>query len=153
LLAQAIAYWQRAGQRAIQGSAHVEAITHLRKGLAVLTMLPDTHERTQCELDLQTALGPVLINTHGMAAPEVEHVYARARELCQQVGETPQLFSVLWGLWWFYEVRGETQTALELATQLLALARHEQDVALLLQAHRAMGQTLFWRGELTLARS
>ena len=45
--------------------------------------------------------------TKGYAAPEVEHAYTRARELCQQVGETPQLFPVLWGLWLFYLVRGE----------------------------------------------
>ena len=40
--------------------------------------------------------------TKGYAAPEVEKAYTRARELCQQVGETPQLFPVLWGLWVFY---------------------------------------------------
>jgi len=88
-----------------------------------------------------------------MAAPEVEHTYARARALCQQLGETPQLFSVLWGLWWFYEVRGEVQTARELAEQLFSLAQRSPDPALLLQAHRAMGQTLFWLGELTPARA
>ena len=37
----------------------------------------------------------------GSAAPEVEQAYTRARELCLQVGETPQLFPVLFGLWWF----------------------------------------------------
>ena len=56
----------------------------------------------QQELDLQLALGPALMVTKGLAAPEVEQAYARARELCQQVGETPQLFPVLWGLWRFY---------------------------------------------------
>src|SRR5262249_61867514 len=88
-----------------------------------------------------------------MAAPEVEHTYARARALCQQAGETPQLFAVLWGLWWFYEVRGEVQTAREMAEQLISLAQRSPDPALLLQAHRAMGQTLFWLGELTPARA
>ncbi len=50
-------------------------------------------------------LGPALMATKGYAAPEVEQAYARARELCQQVGETPQLFPVLWGLCVFYTVR------------------------------------------------
>ena len=94
-------YWQRAGQRAIERSANLEAIGHLTKGLDVLTTLPDTPERTQQELDLQTALGPALMAIKGHAAPEVEQAYARARELCQQVGETPQLFPVLFGLWRF----------------------------------------------------
>jgi len=37
--------------------------------------------------------------TRGMAAPEVEQTYARARALCEQVGETPQLFPTLRGLY------------------------------------------------------
>ena len=79
LSAQAIPYWQRAGQRAITRSAHVEAIAHLTRGLELLTTLPDTPERAQQELDFQITLGPVLLNTKGHAAPEVERVYARAR--------------------------------------------------------------------------
>ena len=88
-----------------------------------------------------------------MAAPEVEKAYARARELCQQVGETPQLFPVLLGLWAFYVVRGELQTARELGEQLLSLAQSVQDPALLLMAHYALGCTLFCLGELTSARA
>jgi predicted ATPase len=152
MLAQAIPYWQRAGQRTIERSANVEAISHLSKGLELLATLPDTPERTQQELTLHTALGGPLSITKGFAAPEVERVYARARALCRQVGETPQLFSVLSGLFFFYEVRGELQTARELAEQLLSLAQRQQDPALLLQAHRAMGQTIFWQGELARAR-
>jgi predicted ATPase len=52
LMAQAIPYWQRAGQQALQRSAHLEAIGHLTRGLAILTTLPDTPERVQQELDL-----------------------------------------------------------------------------------------------------
>src|SRR5262249_18604856 len=36
LMEQAVGYWQKAGQRAIQRSAHVEAIAHLRQGLGLL---------------------------------------------------------------------------------------------------------------------
>ena len=65
LLAQAIPYWQRAGQRAIERSANLEAIAHLTQGLEVLATLPDTPERAQQELDLQTTLGPALMATKG----------------------------------------------------------------------------------------
>ena len=92
----------------------MEAISHLTKGLELLKTLPDTPERAQQELTLQITLGVPLMATKGFAAPEVERVYTRARELCQQVGETPQLFPVLWGLWAFYLVRAELQTAREL---------------------------------------
>jgi class 3 adenylate cyclase/predicted ATPase len=147
LSTQAIAYWQRAGQCAIERSAHLEAIAHLTKGLELLTTLPDGPQRIQQELTLHIALGPALTATKGQAAPEVEHVYARARELCRQVGETPQLFQALFGLWGFYEAQGELQTALELGEQLLTLAQRAPDPALLLEAHHALGATLFWRGE------
>jgi predicted ATPase len=153
LTGQAMASWLRAGQRATQRSAHVEAISHLSKGLELLATLPDTTERTQHELTLQTTLGGSLMTIKGFAAPEVERVYSRARALCRQVGETPQLFPVLWGLWLFYEVRGELQTARELAEQLLSLAQCQQDPAILLQAHRAMGQTVYWQGELTQSQA
>jgi predicted ATPase/class 3 adenylate cyclase len=123
LSAQAIPYWQRAGQRALERSAHAEAIAHLTKGLEVLTTLPDSPERAQQELDVQTTLGPALMVTNGMGAAEVLQAYARARELCQQVGETPQLFQVLQGLWFFYLMRMELQTARELGEHLLTLAQ------------------------------
>ena len=56
---------------------------HLTRGLEVLQTLPDTPQRAQQELHLQTALGPALIATKGYAASAVEHTYARARALCQ----------------------------------------------------------------------
>jgi len=85
--------------------------------------------------------------TQGYAAPVVLHAYARARELCQQVGETPQLFQVLRGLWVFYLIRVELQTARELGEQLLTLAQHVGDPALRLEAHSALGNTLNYLGE------
>jgi TOMM system kinase/cyclase fusion protein len=149
---QALPYWQRAGERATTRSAYVEAVGHLTAGMAVLESLPDTPERTQHELGLQTALGAALMVTKGFAAPEVEHAYARARELCRQVGDTPELFAVLWGLWYFYFARAELQTARELGAQCLLLAQRLQAQDFLLQAHRVLGMTLFWLGELVSAR-
>jgi class 3 adenylate cyclase/predicted ATPase len=150
---QAIVFWQKAGQRAVARSANLEAIAHLTKGLEVLKTQPETPARDQQELVLQTTVGVPLIAIKGMAAPEVERAYARARQLCQQVGDTPQLFPTLFGLWWFYEVKPDLGAAYELARQLLNLAGQADDSALLIQAHRAMGQTLFWLGEFSSARS
>jgi TOMM system kinase/cyclase fusion protein len=153
LVEPAIPYWQRAGQRALERSAHVEATSHLTRGLGLLRTLPDTPDRTQHDLTLHITLGAALRDTKGSAAPEVEQIYARARELCRQVGDTPQLFPALWGLWAFYHGRVALQTARELGEQLLTLAQRVQDPALLLQAHRALGITLRFLGELTAARA
>jgi class 3 adenylate cyclase/predicted ATPase len=151
LLAQAILYWHRAGERALQRSAHAEAIAHLTKALALLMTRPETPDRAQQELDLQASLGPALMVTKGFAAPEVVHAYARARELCQQVGETARLFPVVWGLHRFYQARAELRTAHELGEQLLTLAHRAQDPVALMEAHRALGQTLLQLGEIPAA--
>jgi predicted ATPase len=151
--AQALPYWQRAGQRAIERAAPLEAIAHLSKGLEILRTLVDSPERTQQELDMQLALGQAWMAAKGQGVPEVERAYTRARELCQQVGETPELFPVLLGLWRFYLVRAEYQTARELAEQCLSLAQRVHDPSLLLGAHYALGATVYLLGELTPARA
>ena len=144
---KAVEYLKLAGQQEVQRSANAEAVSHLTAALELLKTLPDTPERTQQELTLQITLGFPLAAAKGQGAPEVERVYTRARELCQQVGETPQLFPVLFGLWRIYNFRSELQTARELAEELMSLARNAQDPALLLQAHRALGAALFYHGE------
>jgi predicted ATPase len=149
--AQAVDYWQQAGTRALQRSAHVEAIAHAQRGLELLTALPDTPQRTQQELDLLTTLGPALVVTKGYAAPEVGQAYARARTLCQQVGETPEHFPVLWNLSIFYLASAEHQTDLELGEQCLQLAQRVQDAALLLEAHLAIGYSWFYLGNPAMA--
>jgi class 3 adenylate cyclase/predicted ATPase len=150
---QAVGYWHQAGKRATQRSANVEAINHLTKGLEVLMTLPDTLERARQELDMQTTLGPALMAVKGFASLDTERAYARARELCQQVGETPQLFPALHGLWLFYMFRAELQTTHELAEQLFSLAQRAQDTAFLLEAHRVLGPTMFWLGDFASARA
>jgi predicted ATPase/class 3 adenylate cyclase len=150
---QAVDYWQRAGQHAIERSAHREAINHLTKGLAALQTVPETPERLQQELTLHIALGVPLVATKGMGAPDVEHVYQRALDLCQQVGDTPQLFPAMWGLWLFYGSRGPAQTAQELAARLLRLAQTVHDPALLLEAYHALWATAFNQGEVAAARA
>jgi predicted ATPase len=150
---QAIAYWQRAGEYSNARSAHAEAIAHCTKGLAILQTLPQTLIHTQHELTLQHTLGMSLVATKGYNAPEVERAYARARVLCQEVGETPQLFPVLMGLFLFYFNRPDYQTAQTLGEQYLTLAQQIGDAECLVQAHMALGITYFFRGPIPQARA
>jgi predicted ATPase len=149
---QAVGYWQQAGENAIQRFAHVEAISHLTKGLALLDTLPGTPERAQQELTLHIALGAPLIATKGFAAPEVGQAYTRARVLCRQIGETPQLFRTLFGLTLYYLMRLELQTAQELGEQCLRLAQRAQESEIRLQAHHALWPVMLWRGDFVSAR-
>jgi TOMM system kinase/cyclase fusion protein len=147
----AVAYWQRAGQRAIERSANAEAIGHLTAGLQQLRALPEDPGRLRQELDLLTALGPVLMPTNGYGSPEVEAVYTRALEICRRIGETSRIFPVVRGLWELYDVRGDLSTAREMAEELLRLASDSGDRGLLVVAQNALGETLTYLGEFRLA--
>jgi class 3 adenylate cyclase/predicted ATPase len=149
---QAVRSWQRAGEHASDHSAYLEAISHFTTGIELLKTLPATPERTQQALTLHIALGTALQNAKGHAAPEVEHVYSQARTLCQQVGETPQLVPVLFGLWRYYVTRSQLRTAHELAETLLRLTQQTHDPALTVIAHSALGTTCLWLGALSAAR-
>jgi tetratricopeptide (TPR) repeat protein len=150
--AQAIPYWQRAGQRAVERSANHEAVSHFTKGLELLQSLPATPERARQELALHLALGPPLRMIKGHTVPEVEDVYTRAYELAQQVGEHRQQFSVLVSLWRLAINRARIQQARELAEQCFTLTQSVQDPVFLQEAHRMLGETLLFHGEPVMAR-
>src|SRR5262249_43460149 len=137
LAEQAVHYWHQAGQRAIERSAHVEAIAHLRQGLALLETLSETPERYQREVDIHIALGASLLASKGPAAPEVEQIYTRARHLCEHLDDPHQLFPVLRGLHAYYNVHAELQTAYAQGEQLLTLAQQVGEASMLVAAHRA----------------
>src|SRR5215510_3810153 len=121
----------------------MEAINHLHTGLALLETLPETPVYTQQRVDMHIALGASLLATQGFAAPEVEQTYRRARQLCHALDNPHQLFPVVRGLWHYYYVRAEYQTAHALGEQLLTLTQQSQDTAMRVAAHRAVGSTLF----------
>ncbi len=143
LTEQAIGYWHKAGQRAGERSANLEAIAHCTKGLELVKSLPETPERAKQELALFLTLGPALMATKGWSAPEAEEAYLRARELCRQVGKPTQLFTVTWGLWLVYQQGGQLEIAQDLADEVLALAERQSEPAFLLQAHHAAWTTRY----------
>jgi predicted ATPase len=150
--AQAIPYWQRAGQQASDRSAYLEAISYCTTGIELLTTLPETPEHIQQALTLHIALGAALQMVKGFGVPEAEQAYSRAYTLCQQVGETPELISVVFGLWRFYYVRAQLHTARELGDTLLHLAQRADDPALAVIAHYALGWTWSCLGVFPAAR-
>ena len=151
--AKAVQYRRQAGEAAARSGAPQEALSHLKRGLELLTLLPDNPERLQHEVRLQLALTNPLYAIGGRTAlEEMEHTYLRAYELCQRLGEPPQLASALFGLAMVYELRGEVQKGLDLAERLLTLAQKVQNPALLLRAHMALGNVLYFLGEFPASR-
>ena len=149
---RAVHYWQQTGETAVRRNAHHDAVAALRQGLTLLATLPESPERTQHAMTLYLALGWALQTVQGLAAPEAEQAFTQAYALCQQVGETPALVPILFGLWRYYGVRVQLHTARELGDTLLRLAQQADDPALAVVAHTALGWTWCCLGALPAAR-
>ncbi|MGH7790171.1 MAG: AAA family ATPase, partial [Candidatus Binatia bacterium] len=143
----AIGYWQRAAQRAMVRSANVEAARFVTDALQLLGGLPAGPLRSQQELGLRSILGMTMAATRGYGADEVERAFARAREICEEFPNVPQLVPVLYGLHAFYLVRADRRRNVELAEQLVQLTRDSDDAGLLFMSVGAAGITDFWQGD------
>jgi class 3 adenylate cyclase/tetratricopeptide (TPR) repeat protein len=146
-------YWRKAAQKAMERSAHAEAMAHLNCGLELVATLPQGEERAAEELQLQVALTTPLAATLGYTAPDVESACNRSRELLQVVGDTRARFAVLGVLFSLYVNRGDPVTARELADQMLCLASQSQRQVWLLWAHLALGVSLVELGDFAPART
>jgi predicted ATPase len=148
---RAATYLHKAADNAIRRFAYREAVGIARKGLELLARLPDSPERADQELGLQLTLGVPLVATEGYAAPDVGSVYSRARELCRQLGETPAISEVLWGLRTFYALRSDWAPAREIAEEVLSLAERQAYPGLGLLGHWMMLSNFMHGGEFALA--
>jgi predicted ATPase len=148
----AIIWWQQAGEHARRQFAFAEAVRHLTQGVTLLQSLAPTPELRQRELDMQLLLGQSLHVVYDRSVPAYLRAYSRARTLCEQLGNTRQLFEVLLGFAYYYQEQGASTQLQETNHQLLALAHDQQDPMRLLQAHNLLGQTLRRLGDLRGAR-
>jgi predicted ATPase len=149
---KAIQYFQLAGQRAAARGAMVEAAHQYTAALELLKEMPEIPERDRRELDLQLAVGPTLIATKGFGATETERAYTRARQLCQQLGDPPELFPTLFGLWHVHFIQGQFRKAYELAEELLRRAQGVDDPAPVMYARYALGTSSLLMAEFLPAR-
>jgi tetratricopeptide (TPR) repeat protein len=153
LAEQAVAYWLKAGQRALARSTMAEAEAQLRRGLEVLTGLPNDPGRQQQELDLQTALGAALSATKGLSAAEVGKILACAHALAEQLDRPEYLVPLMWGEFTFHNVRGEHRLALALGEQLEEIGETRDDTAAQLLGLFLQGLIRFFLGEFASARA
>ena len=93
-------------------------------------------------------MGAALIATKGWAAPDVGTAYARARELCTEETQVPQLLAALTGLLQHHLHWSNKHVALQIAGELLSLAERHQDVAAQAVGHRYLASGLLFNGQL-----
>ncbi|HEY3129894.1 MAG TPA: protein kinase, partial [Acidobacteriota bacterium] len=145
-------YFQLAAQNAARVSACQEAIVLARRGLELLRSVSPSPERDSQELMLLMTLSGPLMTTKGYGSTEVEEIYRRAQDLCQQMADKRQVFFVLVGLIAFYGIRGNYAMARKLGEQLVRLAEGEKDQVFRLHAVHGLGFALGYVGELKRSR-
>ena len=152
LIEKAIGYWLQAGKDAALRSANLEAIAHLQRGIEMTGQLPAGEAKDKSELDLQLALGPCLVATHGPAAGNALATFVRARELCERLGQPPEYLQVIFWLATASVVRGELPQALEAIAGLPSAAEARGNQPALLNGIRGQGMILMFMGQIVQAR-
>jgi len=155
LVEKAAGFWGKAGKRSLERSALIEAIEQLTRALDQIGTLPGTPALRREEMELQVALITPVMHIKGPFAPEMKAAIERARFLIQQAearGEPPEdpllLFSVLYAFWNANLLDFNGDVVRELAAQFLALAKGQGARAPLMIAHRLMGNSLLFTGEM-----
>lgn len=152
LFEKAAVYWLRAGKKAAMRSANLEAIAHLERGIEASAHLPDGPRKDRLELDFQVALGPCLIATQGPASNKAVATFARARELCERLGDPPEQLQIMFWLTTASVIRGELPVAQETIAALLHLTETRGDRPALLNATRGQAMIRLFMGRLVDAR-
>ncbi|TIP71134.1 MAG: adenylate cyclase [Mesorhizobium sp.] len=153
LVEKAVEYNELAGRRALSRSVLTEALARFDNALTGLSAMPPSEERSRRELAIQLALGSTHVAAHGFAAPSTATAYGRARELCEELTDTRQLFPVLYGLCLYHLYAAELAEARSAADRLLELAEASNDCGLSFFAHRAAGVSALPAGEFARARA
>jgi class 3 adenylate cyclase/tetratricopeptide (TPR) repeat protein len=157
LVQKAVGYWLSAGRQAIARWAIVEAGVRLRKGLEVLSGMPDGTTRQEQELSLQITLGNTLITTaffaHGHGASEARAAFVRASQLCEQLDRPTQLGVVLYGQWVFDVARGKFEESEYPAEKLRSLGEARNDLMWKYFGSGLSGNACFGAGKFIDARA
>jgi len=149
---RAVDQWLKAGQHAAERLAHLEAIRHFERGLAILPVLPEGPARDGREIELQLARGLSLITAEGFVSRAANESYRRARELGETLADPRQLVTAVYGLWQWAAGSGDLIEGRSLSTTLLELTAAHADDDLRLQAHHSAWPTYLHRGEPAAAR-
>lgn len=152
LAEQAVIYWELAGQRALDRSANLEVIGYADRGLQLINEIADRATRQRQELNFQVLRGAAYRAVKGFASSKAEESFARARELCEELGDETRLIDVLRGLYSCHYARGELSRAGELGKELLNVGHRMNDSSAGMLGHWMLGCINFWQGKFPEAR-
>ena len=151
--AKTIGYLRSAVQRAREQSANDTALAHLRNAFELLGQMPDTRERAQLELELSIEFLQVLSITNRWTTSEAGTRYARARELCESLGQSQRMYRLLQGSAVFHLGRAELDLTAEYAHRILELSASSSKPEWAASANYLLGHALCCRGDFSEAHS
>jgi class 3 adenylate cyclase/tetratricopeptide (TPR) repeat protein len=150
--AKAVQYCQRACEQSSDRGAFAEAVMQFETALVRLQELPDDGRRAEVELDLRNTVHWALITLKGYGAPEGELSAARGWELARRPGVSwEKSWIALYGLVLTAAIRANVSKAIELATQLLAIAEQHGNDELTAESLYVLGYSQMFAGKFAQA--
>jgi class 3 adenylate cyclase/predicted ATPase len=160
LIGKAAGLWGDAGLQSLKRSALQEATAQLSRALDQIATLPGSRDLRRRQIELQVALANALMHTKGYASPATRSAFDRARALIERaeaLGEPPDdpllLCAVMYGFWVGNFVAFDGDALRDLAARFMVLAERQGTTVPLMIAHRLMGTTLQWTGEIVRSRA
>jgi class 3 adenylate cyclase/tetratricopeptide (TPR) repeat protein len=148
----AVEWWKKAGERAMEGSAYMEAIAHLEKGIGLAKGLADEPAQRLMRLRLQITYAYALLHARGQTMPKTIAAFARARELTTGVEDITERASAYYGLWAGSLLRADLPPMREVADVFLREAQRLSESPEIGVAHRVFGITCWFNGDYVSAR-
>ena len=144
-------YFAAAAHQAMRLFGFREALSLSERGLAVVDAMAPGSARTQQELALRMAKGAALRSTTGWATPDIEQTFARARQLCHELGDPPPVIPVLWAITLFHLIRGNLLECRARGDELMVMASDSAVAHPVVAAHHMAGVVREFLGEMSEA--
>lgn len=149
---QAAQQWLIAGRHASQRSAIVEALAHLRAGLADVAELEPGPVAYGLEIDLQAAIATTLIAVAGPGVPEMAAALKRAEALAKKLDDPRRLLTTLIGLGTNLYIRADFHRLIGLFEEMMRLVTQTQDDVGAVVMYRTQGTVHQMVGDFVTAR-
>ena len=149
--ADAARNFMQAAQHQISLFAFREGVALAKRGLEALPAVKDVAVRTQLEIGLQVAMASCLRAVDGWAAPSVEKIYLRVREILAATGNEAAVFPISWGITLVQGVRSDLATWRIACEENLRTAERLNEPMFIVAATQMLGAALEFLGETTNA--
>ena len=136
-----------AAQHQISLFAFREGVALAKRGLEALSGVKDVAVRTQLEIGLQVSLASCLRAVDGWAAPSVEKIYLRVRDILEQTGDESAVFPIRWGITLVQGVRSDLATWRIACEDNLRRAEELKQPLFIVAATQMLGAALEFLGE------